>query len=455
MEVTLPQMLFARERRVQRQQALLAAFPHPLVSFTMNIAGPEKDSPLIRRGFRAGCRMLESALSQAGVKVLRRELEWLDTGCEGYYAVAGDASAVKSLCAAIEDSCPLGRLFDMDVLTPQGEQLRRDTADADQRRCIVCGAPGRGCASRRVHTVEQLQQATRQILTEHFAGADTDAAAALALRGLLDEVCTTPKPGLVDRANSGSHRDMDIFTFTASAAALAPYLRRCVEIGQQTRALAPAQTFQALRKAGIQAEQAMFAATGGVNTHKGAIFTMGTVCGALGRLWTPEAPCREPAAIARTCGETAAQAMEADFAAMAAAPSPVTVGQRLYREYGLKGIRGEVAAGLPAVLDVGLPALERALAAGKSRNDAAAITLLYLIARVDDTNMIARGGMALAAQAKEDVRKLLDRDPLPEPETIAALDRAFTERSLSPGGCADLLAVTLFFHDWARDGLDS
>ena len=450
MEVTLPQMLFAREHRVQRQQVLLQEYSSPLVSFTLNIPGPVKNSPLIRRGFQAGCRMLEAALSQARLEILQRELEYPHTGCEGYYVIAGDAAAIKLLCASIEDSCPLGRLFDMDVVTPQGEQLRRDVAEADQRRCIVCGAPGRGCASRRVHTVEQLQQATRRILTEHFAGADADATAALALRGLLDEVCTTPKPGLVDRANSGSHRDMDIFTFTASAAALAPYLRRCVEIGQQTQQLSPEQTFHALRKAGIQAEQAMFAATGGVNTHKGAIFTMGTVCGALGRLWTPEAPCREPAAIARACGEMAAQAMEADFAAMAAAPAPMTVGQQLYREYGMKGIRGEVADGLPSVLRVGLPALERALAAGKSRNDAAAVTLLYLIAQVDDTNMIARGGMALAAEAREQVRRLLEREPLPEPEEIARLDQEFIHRRLSPGGCADLLAVTLFLHDWSQ-----
>ena len=450
MEVTLPQMLFAREHRVQRQQTLLTAFPHPLISFTMNIAGPEKDSPLIRRGFQEGCRLLDAALSQNRLEVLHRELVYADTGCEGYYAVAGEASRVKALCAAIENSCPLGRLFDMDVLTPQGEQLRRNAEEADRRQCIVCGAPGRGCASRRVHTVEQLQQATRRILTEHFAAADADAAAALALRALLDEVCTTPKPGLVDRVNSGSHRDMDIFTFTASAAALAPYLRRCVEIGRQTRELPPEQTFQSLRKAGLQAEQAMFAATGGVNTHKGAIFTMGTVCGALGRLWKPEAPCRDPAAIAGACGEMTIQAMEADFAAIAAAPAPVTVGQRLYREHGLKGIRGEAAAGLPSVLQVGLPALERGLAAGKSRNDAAAITLLHLIAQVDDTNMIARGGMALAAEAKAKVRRLLDRNPLPEPEQIARLDQDFIRERLSPGGCADLLAVTLFLHDWRQ-----
>ena len=446
MEVTLPQMLLAREQRVQRQQALLAAFPHPLICFTLNIAGPEKDSPLIRRGFREGCRMLEDALAQARMEVLHRELEYRNTGCEGYFSVAGDAQAVKDLCIGLEDSCPLGRLFDMDVLPPGGAQLRR--ADGDNRRCIVCGAPGRGCASRRVHTVPELQAATRRILESHFLEKDRRAAASLALQGLLDEVCTTPKPGLVDRANSGSHKDMDIFTFTASASALAPYLGQCVAIGQETRQLPPEETFRQLRKAGLQAETVMFSATHGVNTHKGAIFTMGVVCGAVGRLWRPEQPCGNLPEILAECAQMTRTAMETDFAAMEAMKTPQTAGQRLYRDYGIRGIRGEVAQGLPSVSQVGLPALEKALAAGKGRNHAAAIALLYLIGQVTDTNMAARGGMDQAKAAMDRVARLLEHDPLPAPSEIDELDREFIRRNLSPGGCADLLAVTLFLHDW-------
>lgn len=451
MEVTLPQMLLARERRVLRQQTLLDAFPHPLICFTMNIAGPEKDSPLIRKGFREGCRMLENALAQAGVEIVHREVEYLDTGCEGYFSVAGDAQRVKTLCIGVEDCCPLGRLFDMDVLSQRGEQLRR--TDGDNRRCIVCGAPGRGCASRRVHSVEQLQTATRSILETHFLEKDRDTAGSLALRALMDEVCTTPKPGLVDRANSGSHRDMDIFTFTASASALAPYLRQCVAIGQDTRQLAPEETFRRLRKAGLQAEQAMFSATHGVNTHKGAIFSMGVVCGAVGRLWQPELPCGNIPEILGTCADMTRQAMQADFAAMESLETPLTTGQRLYRDYGIRGIRGEIACGLPSVAQIGLPALEKALSAGKSRNDAAAIALLYLIAGVADTNMAARGGMDQAKKAMAQVAWLLKESPLPEISRIRDLDQEFIRRNLSPGGCADLLAVTLFLHDcqeWTR-----
>ena len=190
---------------------------------------------------------------------------------------------MKALCVSIEDSTGLGRLFDMDVLAPDGRKLDREEVGGGSRNCIVCGAEGRGCASRRVHSVETLQKATLRIMEEHFAAADRETVAALATRALLEEVCITPKPGLVDRANNGSHRDMDLFTFLASAAALAPYWSRCMQIGQDTAKGTPSDTFQSLKQAGQGAERTMFAATGGVNTHKGAIFTLGTICGEIGR----------------------------------------------------------------------------------------------------------------------------------------------------------------------------
>ena len=169
---------------------------------------------------------------------------------------------------------------------------------------------------------------------------------------------------------------MDICTFTASASALAPYLSRCVALGQQTQELSPEETFARLRRAGIRAEQDMFQATGGINTHKGAIFTMGTVCGAIGRLWNAQQPCRDLAAILNTCAQMTQCAIDTDFREIERSSDgslALTTGQRLYLHQGIKGIRGELAAGLPSVSHIGIPVLRRALAAGKDYNDAAAI----------------------------------------------------------------------------------
>lgn len=441
-EVTLPEMLEAREKRVNRQDTLRKKYGVPVVSFTLNIAGPVKDTPLIRRAFQWGQEQLEAGLCAARLSVLHREEKQAPTGCEGLYAVGGTAREIKALCVSIEDGSPLGRLFDMDVLDTDGRKLDREEVNGGPRNCIVCGAPGKGCASRRVHSVGELQGATRRMMEEHFATADREKVSALATRALLDEVCTTPKPGLVDLANNGSHRDMDIFTFTASAAALAPYWGGCFQIGRETAGLSPAETFAALKRAGQGAERTMFAATGGINTHKGAIFSLGLICGAVGRLWRAESPCRDPELILTECAGMVSAAVEKEFAALSP-DSARTAGERAYLERGLTGVRGEAARGFPGVLTA-VSVLNQALNAGRSPNDAGAIALLHLIARGTDTNMVSRGGPERAKQAAEDCARLLGHCPLPEMEELARLDRAFIRDNLSPGGCADLLAAALF-----------
>ena len=221
MEVTLEQMLEARDNRAMKQMTLLRKFRLPIISFSMNIPGPRKDSPLIRRGFEAGCRCLDHRLPRAAVK--HREIFTAVTGCEAVYVMDMEAAEIKRITTAIEDDHGLGRLFDMDVLDVDFCKLDRETVGGGSRDCIVCGAKGRGCASRRLHSVEELQQATGRILRDYFRQEDARAVGSRAVRSLLDEVCTTPKPGLVDHRNRGSHRDMDLFSFIASASALGPY----------------------------------------------------------------------------------------------------------------------------------------------------------------------------------------------------------------------------------------
>ena len=439
-EVTLAQVLEARDKRASQQRLLLHTYHCPLISFTMNIAGPVKISPLIERAFTVGLRELDCNLPN---HLIRHRSTHMDlTGCQAMYAVDLDAMALKKICTALEDQSPLGRLFDMDVITTDGEKLDRSAVAGHSRNCIVCGAAGRVCAARRLHTVPQLQSATRSIMEAHFLAADPEHIAVLAAESLVEEVSTTPKPGLVDRRNTGSHSDMDLSTFLASANALKPYFRKCVTIGIQTSHLTPPETFPLLRQAGVSAEAAMYRATGGVNTHKGAIYTIGILCAGLGRLWLPEAPIPNIRALLELCGQMAAPYAASDFASTDGS----THGQRLYLEQGLTGIRGEMAAGLPSVSQIGLPAYEKALCAGLSSNHAGAVTLLHLIANVSDTNLYHRGGPEGAGFAAHMARSLLDSSTFPTLQEIEALDDAFIARNLSPGGCADLLAVTYFLH---------
>ena len=372
---------------------------------------------------------------------MAKEIFFKDTGCEAYFAVNADAHILKTICTEFEESTPLGRLFDMDVLNADGSKLDRP----GQRGCIVCGTPGRGCAAGRVHPVFELQAATDRILREHFRLADQTQIADTAVLSLLEEVHITPKPGLVDRRNTGSHTDMNLDTFTASAKALWPYFKTCVAIGQDTAAKPAEETFQLLRQAGMDAEKAMFAATGGVNTHKGAIFTLGILCGSIGRLWTAESPIASLTLLLKECA-TVGQAAAEDFSKMDGS----TAGQKLYLQKGLRGIRGEVADGLPGVANIALPALEEGLSKGLSFNDAAACALIRLIAQVEDTNLYHRGGEDGAVFAKEYAKTL---GAFPSTAQIEAMDDAFIARNLSPGGCAALLAATCFLHYIIGDSL--
>ena len=160
MEVSLMQVLTARERRVKRQKELLEQYGKPLLCFTMNIAGPVKISPLIRGGFQAGCEALEDRLPAGSVK--RIEITEEVTGCEAIYVVDMEPVGLKTIATHIEDGHGLGRLFDMDVIGPDFRKLDRKEVGGGSRNCIVCGAPGRGCASRPVRHLMALCSARAQ-----------------------------------------------------------------------------------------------------------------------------------------------------------------------------------------------------------------------------------------------------------------------------------------------------
>lgn len=440
MEVTLSEMLEAREKRARRQNALLTQYRRPLVSFTMNIAGPVKDSPLIRRGFQIGLRDLEQLLIVERITCLHREELAAHTGCEAILVADAPAKRLKELTTRLEEYSGIGRLFDMDVLTPSGEKLGR----AVPRRCLICGRIAQNCARNRTHSVAELREKTYMILADAVDAEDRRFAAQMAQRALLYEIGITPKPGLVDRSNNGSHRDMDFFTFQRSAVALYPFFEECVRIGRETRSLSPSETFARLRFPGKLAEGRMLAATGGVNTHKGAIFSLGILCGALGRL-EREDWC-DLAAVLTVCADMCAD-LTADI------DRPVdTAGTRLYRDHGITGARGQAAAGYPVVLQFGLPKLAAGLSEGLSINDAACAALLSLIAETTDTNMIHRGGLEKQQETAKAVAALLEKTPFPDRGTLEQLDADFIRDNLSPGGCADLLTMTLVLHFLKEDG---
>ena len=158
---SLQEVLENRERRAAAQLQMLEAYSRPLISFTMNIPGPVKNGERIRGCFLEGVNVLEKELESAGMKIVCRKELCAVTGNELLCAVdTQDAARVKEICLNIEEHHPAGRLFDLDVIGTDGKKLERRVP----RCCIVCGKPGKECASRRLHSLGELTAAAEKIM---------------------------------------------------------------------------------------------------------------------------------------------------------------------------------------------------------------------------------------------------------------------------------------------------
>lgn len=271
--------------------------------------------------------------------------------------------------------------------------------------------------------------------------------AALARAALLEEVRATPKPGLVDLRDSGAHRDMDARTFFCSAQAVAPYFGQMFELALSWEGeLSP--LFRKVRAVGVEAEEAMFRATGGVNTHKGAIFTLGLLSAGAGQCLRRGEPL-EPARILELSREMAAPSLARELREMAGR-APVTHGERLYAATGHAGVRGEAIAGFPALRETALPAL--VLGGQPDRERLLLHVLLRLMVTVEDTTVLHRAGQEGLSWLHAQAAGFLKKWPVLTGGAMEELERFNSRciaRNISPGGCADLLSGALFLEGLA------
>lgn len=254
-------------------------------------------------------------------------------------------------------------------------------------------------------------------------------AATLALH---DELALSPKPGLVTLVDCGSHGDMDAQTFMRSLFALRGYFLRMAALGV---ASAP---FEALERCGIEAEARMLVATGGVNTHRGAIFILGLLCAAAGAAVSAGLS-PTPTVLRRTLPDRWGEAL----AARAARPSQLPGGIAA-RRLGLRGAAAEAALGFPVLFETALPAAQAAVARGLPRPLVLLDTLFHAMAKLDDSNLAHRGGLAGLRYAQHAANEFIAAGGAARPDAIAAataMGRDFVSRRLSPGGAADTLAA--------------
>lgn len=256
----------------------------------------------------------------------------------------------------------------------------------------------------------------------------------LAVDALIDEADLSPKPALVDRRGNGAHSDLHLGLMHASALALWPAFKEMAEAALAFGAVGlPLR--EALGRIGREGEQAMLATTGGVNTHRGAIWALGLLVAAAAL---------EPQAT--RAGSVALRAARLALLEDRYAPRPLSHGAQVALRYGVHGAREEAQQGFPAVLQRGLPQLKRSRAQGHGEQNARLDALLAIMSQLADTCVLYRAGEQGLHAMQQGARAVLDAGgsaSLAGRRRLHELDLQLLTLNASPGGGADLLAASL------------
>ncbi len=454
-DVPLLALLDAKEKRARLQKKYCETYKKSVLSVTLVAMGGVKRNPLLDYVFKRALDRLNTLFQMLKIVPLAQSIQFLSTGHEAIFALSIDPRLLKQYCIEIEESLPLARLWDIDVITPTGEILNRTDFYVPARTCLLCNENAKICARTRKHALADLHNHMQNLVAQDYL---VEKLAYHASDALVEEACLTPKPGLVDAKNTGSHQDMNVRLLQQSARVLRPYFAKFIRFGQQTADLPISEVLSHLRPLGIKAEEAMFLVTKGVNTHKGAVFSFGLVCTAIGRLsstpnfwhhehfFTLENICTLVAdmcqGITKELSETRKQ--------------PITAGITLFKQYGVKGARGEAEAGFP-LLRKYFSIFDKYQ--HLSFEHQKFLFLLHLMHENADTNILHRGGLDGLNFIQQQAKSILDDNQiyhdLPYLKSrLEIFDAQCMEKNLSAGGSADLLALSIFLHALLRVNFD-
>jgi len=256
-----------------------------------------------------------------------------------------------------------------------------------------------------------------------------------AVWSLMDEASLTPKPALVDARGCGAHCDMSLEMLHRSARSLWGTFAGIA--GESWQATESTYLRKRLSRLGREGERNMLRTTRGVNTHRGAIWTLGLLCA--GAAMLPEKR--------NSAGNICERASR-----IAGLPDSYTSpekshGQEAYQRFGVRGARGEAEQGFPHIVEIGLPMLRNSRSQGLTEEFARINALVAIMADLDDTCLLHRGGLTALALAKADAKIILQLGGTSTADGFRALydlDHKLLRLNASPGGSADLLAGVLF-----------
>jgi len=343
---------------------------------------------------------------------------------------------LKQICEDFEINHPLGRFIDVDLNDEQGNTV----SSGKSKLCFFCQEkPAIECRRENTHDPETLRSFMFSKMDE-YCRQQREATiikhlSSLGMKALLYEISLSPKPGLVDKFSNGSHTDMDYQTFIDSSSAIFPWFEELVRAGFSFHDNDLTKALPIIRNIGLRMESAMYEATGNINTQKGIIFLMGLSLFACGKLFSQNDHfnAEEFRSLVRSiCQDMVMNELSSS------SHSEKSHGEDIFHKHGFSGARGEAESGFQMVFDYGLPQLT-----GVSElNDEVMIKCFLAISSKNaDTNILFRRGPGVLSDFQELCKKALDNF---SGENYSAVIDFCKRENISPGGSADLLAVTIF-----------
>ena len=440
----LNKFLEFREERVELQNSLIKKYSLPLIAVRTNYPGENKLEALAVRIADIAAGEMEECFSE---KIVYREtLENLE-GKIYLFVIDEKAENIKKTTVYFEENHILGRCVDIDVYDENGTGLSRSQFGYEKRKCLICDDMAFVCGRSMKHSHQEI----KNVLMEKYIQYNkyisqrekiVKKIGDMAVESMILEVATFPSFGLVSPLTQGSHEDMDFFTFLKSSFAIKERFEKMARISYSYLPLEKA--FLRTRKIGIETEDAMFKATNNINTHKGMIFLLGIITVTTARILYEGFSFDDiQPMIKNMCKD-----ILIDFENIKN-KTELTHGEKLYKNYGFTGVRGEVKEGLEIVFNGSLNILESSMKKNSDINLAALQTLIFLMSKVMDSTIVHRHDMHTLRRVKREAEEFLAAGGIYSKtgkQTAENMEKLYIKERISPGGSADLLAVTIFLY---------
>jgi len=413
----------------------------PSLSLSLNIPGFPKNNSTTKAFFRYCLRDLKYTLRSYQIDIIDEEaIETVDAAGDfflvPFFPGILTLQAIKQVCEDFEQNHLWGRFIDADLNDQQGNTI----SSGKSKLCFFClERPAIECRRENSHDTDEL----RSFIFPKMDGynrmeRERDIVinlSALAQQAILYEISLTPKPGLVDKFSNGSHSDMNYRTFLDSSAAIFPWFAELIREGFAFRDSDLRKALPIIRNIGLRMESAMYEATQKVNTQKGIIFLMGLSLFACGKLFS-QSDWFNIEKFRTLVSDICEDLVNTELSD--SSRSGKSHGEEIFHKFGFSGARGEAESGFEMVFEFGL---SRITGVAKLNDDAVIRSFLAIASNNNDTNILYRRGPDVMTRFKNLCKNALQN--LNDKNYSEVIDFCKDE-NISPGGSADLLALTIF-----------